>query len=196
MGDLMRITTLTIAVATAVILLAGCGGPSEEEKTAATDARKLADQREKDAAKATTLAETCHSQLGDYLKVLTETGSRLDVGMSFADYGEQVGDIAVAYDRLPIGKMDTGCTLGPGLPAESAGQAYTKAYDEWNDCISDFGCDVDSIDPSLQDYWTRANRQTLEARYQFTTLDQEAAEAKEDAEEQEKKATEAEAALE
>ena len=192
----MRLTKLVVIAIGVAAVFAGCGGASEEDKKAAVDARALAERNAKRAEEARTVADACQAQLKGYISVLSETNSRLDVGMSFADYGDQVGDISVAYDRIPIGQMEQDCLFGPGVTSEKAGQAYTDAYNVWNDCISDFGCDIDTIDPELQSEWLRASTKLAQAKQALNALRTEADEAEKAAESQSRVADEAEAALE
>jgi hypothetical protein len=117
----MRLTILFVLIGT--LALTGCGGPSEEEEKAAVDARAKAERNRDIADKALAVSESCRGQLSGYLGALTETNSRLDVGMSFADYGSQVGDNSVEYDQIPFRKMDNACVMGPGIAAEKAGNA-------------------------------------------------------------------------
>jgi hypothetical protein len=174
----------------------GCGGPSQEERQAALDSREKAERNRERADRAAVVAVTCQSQLSEYLNVLSETESRLGVGMSFADYSEQVGDASVIYDRIPFGRMTSRCIFGPGIKAEEGGNAYIDAYNAWNDCIGDFYCDIDSIDPELQDEWSKASRKLSAARASLRNLNREAADAEAAAKTQDKLADEAEAALE
>lgn len=177
-------------------LAVGCGGPSEQERQAALDAREKAEQSREKADRAAAVAVTCQNQLGAYLNVLSETGSRLGVGMSFADYSERVGDASVIYDRIPFGQMPSRCIMGPGIKAEESGNAYIDAYNVWNDCIGDFYCDIDSIDPELQTQWSKAGRKLSAARLSMRSLNQEAADIETDAKNQDRLADRAEAVLE
>jgi hypothetical protein len=188
--------TAAAFVVLAVFALTACdSGPTQEEKDAAARERTEATKLAKQADAAATLASTCRQQVGGLLKALRNTGSRLDVGMSFADYGSQVGQISVAYDRIPIGQMDLDCTMGAGVKAEKAFNSYNDAYNAWNDCIGDLYCDMDSVDPELQKNWLKADSQTRQARSALADLDADAVQARAEADQQRKKAEEAEAAL-
>lgn len=180
----------------ATLLLAGCGGPSQEERDAAKSARAKAKKLSRAAEEAAVVAVTCREEVGGLLKALRATDSRLTVGMTFADYGEQVGDISVAYDQMSIGQMDFNCVGGAGVAAEKAFNSYTKAYNTWNDCIGDLYCDTDSIQPELQKQWSRATRQIARARSALGSLEAEAAATRQVADDQKKTADRAEAALE
>jgi hypothetical protein len=106
--------------------------------------------------KAQAKADKCESQMGDLLADVRELNSRLAVGLPYDDYSRQVGSIRVSYDQVPFSQLDLDCTSGVGLPLEDALNNYVKAGNTWGDCIEDFNCDVDSIDPELQSKWTAA----------------------------------------
>lgn len=178
------------------VVVAGCGGPSQEQKDAAARERARATKLKTAAEEAAVVAVTCRQQVGGLLRALRSTESRLNVGMSFSDYGEQVGDISIGYDNMPIPRMDIDCVGGPGVAGERAFNSYRDAYNTWNSCIADYDCDTDSIDPELQRHWAKASRQTASARSSLVALETEAAEAQEAYEQQRKKAKEAEEALE
>jgi hypothetical protein len=99
-----------------------------------------------------------------FVDELQELDSRLDVGLTFAAYGEKVGDASVAYDRIPFKKLDFDCTLEVGVPAEKALNLYIEANNIWNDCVSDIYCSNDSITPKLQRKWAQATRKIRQAR--------------------------------
>ena len=98
----------------------------------------------------------CQQQLGGLMKALKEIDSRLDVGLTQSELNGYVGDASVEYDRARFGSLPTTCTLTVGVPLENALNNYIKSNNRWNSCISNFGCDVDSIDPYLQKQWAAA----------------------------------------
>lgn len=100
--------------------------------------------------------EFCKRRTAPILRELNDLGSRLDVGLAFAEYGEQVGDISVAYSRLRPGSLGSEC-LKVAVPLETAYRKYAEAYNVWNDCIGDLGCSTDSIEPQLQSKWLEAD---------------------------------------
>lgn len=102
-------------------------------------------------------ADKCKGQLGGLMSAERELQSRLAVGLSYDEYGTQVGSIRVEYDQVPFKAMDLDCTTNVGLPLEDALNAYAKAAGIWGDCIQDFNCDTDSIDPELQSRWSSAS---------------------------------------
>lgn len=192
----MKKLAVLITVLAALGLTACESGPTEEEEETAAKEQTEARQLDKQANTAAAVATSCRQNLGGFLRALQNTDSRLSVGMTFADYGSQVGQISVAYDRIPFGQMDLSCTMGPGVKAEKAFNSYTEAYNEWNECIGDLYCDMDSIDSSLQDSWAKATRQINKARSSLVDLEVKAVSARDKADAQQKKADQAEAELE
>ncbi|MDP9226835.1 MAG: hypothetical protein M3P18_23930 [Actinomycetota bacterium] len=150
---------LVLAILGAIFIAmvaSGCGGPSAAQKQAKADAaqhaRRLAAYRR------------CNAQLGPFLVALQDLGSRLDVGLSFGEYGNRVGNVKVAYDALSTGQLSYPCLSNVGVPAEAALKAYLTAYDTWNNCMSDEYCTTDSIDPDLQASWATARRKVGRAQ--------------------------------
>lgn len=192
----MKKMVIVLAVLAGLVLVAcGDSGPTEEEKNAAADERDKSVKFARQAESAAAIAVGCRQDLGGLIRALRNTGSRLDVGLTFADYSTQVGKMSIAYDRIPFNRMGIECISVPGIKAEKAFGSYSDAYDSWNDCISDLYCDMDSIDSSLQDSWSKADRLTNEARNGLSDLELGAVDARDRADQQERKAAEAEAAL-
>jgi hypothetical protein len=48
--------------------------------------------------------------------------------------------------------------------------SYVKADTVWNDCLTDFDCRTNSIDPQLQDHWADASSNIGDARSGLTSL--------------------------
>ena len=134
------------------------GAVSQEE----FDAQQAKDAEAKRVAKQA--ADKCNGQVGGLLKGLQELDSRLAVGLPYAEYSSQVGDVRVAYDRIPLRQLDPECLSQVGLPAEDAMNSYIKADTTWNDCIVQLSCDTDSIDPELQQRWNTASSKIRDAQ--------------------------------
>jgi hypothetical protein len=107
---------------------------------------------------------SCPDEVIDLVETLEDLDSRLSVGLNFAAYSERVGDAQVAYDRIDVKDLDSGCIEHVGAPAEDAMNAYIRAYNIWNDCIGDIECENDSITPDLQAEWADATGLIQEAR--------------------------------
>jgi hypothetical protein len=137
---LLRATVVACGMAALIVVASGCGGPSAAEKQAKAAAQQHA---------------KCKADIGPFLTALKDLNSRLDVGLSFQAYSDQVGNVKVAYDRVPFKQLSLPC-LKVGGPAEGALNAYISAYSVWNKCIGDTYCSTDSIDSELQGHWETA----------------------------------------
>ena len=126
------------------------------------EAQQAEERRERRVA--TQTAAECRAQLSDFMNALAELDSRLSVGLTFAEYSAQVGDVTVAYDRVPFGQLGAQCVSYVGIPTEDALNSYVKANNIWNGCITDFTCRTNSIDPQLQAEWSAAERDVSDAR--------------------------------
>ena len=148
MGSRFALVLAVVGVTLAAITASGCGGPSAAEKQAKAAA----------GAHAAHLAayRKCKTQVGPFLSALEDLNSRLDVGLSFSDYGTRVGDVRVAHDAAPFDELGAACLSVVAVPAEAAMNAYVKAYNKWNNCFNDDYCTTDSISPELQAPWGTA----------------------------------------
>jgi hypothetical protein len=151
--------------------VAACG---EDKAAKEAQARKEARQRQaaKDRAakvkarkEAQAKLSACEAELDPLVSALSELGSRLDVGLNYEEYTDQVGDLKVAYDQVDWkDQTDLDCVQGVGLPAEKALNQYTRALNTWTRCFDDIDCDNDSITPSLRKRWATASRRTDDAK--------------------------------
>ena len=164
-----------VLMATLAMSAVGCGGKSDEEKRAEAreEARQEAAERRAEARrKARAEYQRCDRNIGNLLSALQELDSRLDVGLSYDEYTTEVADVKVVYDRIAfdqLGGKHVDC-LTAALPAEKGLNQYTRAAGIWGDCIEDFGCDTDSIEPDLQSHWSRASRLSDRARSQLEAI--------------------------
>lgn len=142
------------------LIACGDSGPSDAERRAAAAKKAKAKAR----AQAQARSEKCRDQLSGLLAGLKELESRIQIGMSYDEYTDQVADVNVAYNQVPFGQLDFGCVSKTGMPAEEALNSYADAADTWSECFSDFDCSLDSIDPELQKDWNRAGSQLDDAQ--------------------------------
>lgn len=133
----------------------GAESQAEYDQQKADEAAAEAAQQAK-LEKAQALAKQCEGQLNDLIDAEEELNSRLSVGVPFADYSQLVGSVRVAYDQVGFIHLKPDCLLQVGSPLEDALNSFAKAGSQWNDCIQDFDCAVDSIDPDLQKQWSAA----------------------------------------
>lgn len=176
----MRVTSRWLIVSTglvAAIVASGCGGDDAEEtcvseitgvevpcnrNIAVSEAEYAELKAEEEAeraeaeARAERLASECDRQLGEFLELIGDLDSRLSVGLAYQDYSTRVGDVLSEYDRIEFKALGLECGTTVGIPAENAMRHYVNAHDTWGDCVADFDCDTDSIDPELQRHWATA----------------------------------------
>ena len=155
------------------LLVAACGTDEKAERAAA-QARAEQQERdkkrralEKQAREAEDTAATCKEEMGPLVDALGELDSRLNVGLNYDEYTDQVGDLRVEYDRVDFGGSDPkqlDCLTTVGLPAEEAMNEYAKAAGTWDECFDDINCDNDSIQPELQRRWSSASRKANRAQ--------------------------------
>jgi hypothetical protein len=147
-----------VAIAGLVLLalIAGCGegGPSDQELREAAERREKAEERKAEEL-ASARAEECTEQLGGFLESLEELGSRLEVGLNYDEYFDELGNIQVAYNRLPIDDLHPRCLGRVGVPGEASFQAYLDAGEIWEECFEALTCE-EGVDPGVQDEWTSA----------------------------------------
>lgn len=117
------------------------------------------EQAEADAlAAAQDTLRQCRRQIGPFQDALETVDARLDVGLTQAQLSDLVGDASVAYNRIDIDALGTGNCLSAAAKLEGAFNAYAGSVSTWDDCIFDYGCDVDGIDPQLQTAWLKSSR--------------------------------------
>ena len=169
--------TLLLALS---IIAAGCGRPSDAERVKARHLQATylergvsAFERKQSLAQAKAASVQCDSQVGPLVTALDDLNGRLDVGLTFDQYDEKLGDVWVAYDKIVWGTLGSKskCVLA-GVHAENALNNYSDAYNIWKDCLGDMNCDLDSIDPSRQAKWTPASRQIQKMHEDFASVGQ------------------------
>jgi hypothetical protein len=111
----------------------------------------------------------CKRQSREWMSVMQEIDSRLDVGLSFQDYSSKVGDMSVAYQRVRFGQLSSSCVAALVL-LEKAHNKYVSAYNKWNDCIGDFGCSLDDIEGDMQIDWLVATNHLAKGRRKLNDL--------------------------
>ncbi|HEX5621956.1 MAG TPA: hypothetical protein VFX51_26250 [Solirubrobacteraceae bacterium] len=192
-------TRLTPLLLTALLAgaLVGCGTDKQTDdgqaaKLAAKDREKAA-QRQADlkeaqqvADDAQAAADACQGQMNRLLQRTRALDSRLDIGLTYDEYGDKVADLKVAYDNIDFDVSgDDGsftCLSSVGVPLENALNQYVSAYRTWNTCFDDLDCDTDSISPDLQAKWSKATRNVSRASAGLKKLNREVERAQEEVE--------------
>lgn len=149
-----------VAVACALMCaIAACGTDEEAERERAEAEEQVAELSEEIEELRAKLNEgqDCEEQLEELNTTLTDLKSELTVGMSFSDYSRTVREASVAYGRIDVAELSDDCRTEVGIPLEDAFNRHIKAEDLWGDCIDDYTCDTDSIDPRLQRLWGQAS---------------------------------------
>jgi hypothetical protein len=156
-----------------VFLLAACGTRSPAGGEASPAPSPTASPSPTiDPAQEAALADQakCEETLEPLLEALEELDARLDVGLVFQDYTNQVGDVSVEYNQVRFGALSFDCVTDVGIPLENALNAYIRADNRWNQCIGNFGCDIDSIEPELQRQWREASQEIRMGRHGLRDL--------------------------
>jgi hypothetical protein len=191
-----RNMAIIAAVTAVVILLGGSAGTvallNHRADVAAQNRQEAADReaaakaaaerqaaKEKAAEKAREAAataarektyDTCVDQLDPLVSAMSTVDARLDVGLSQSEFSDLVGSASIAYSRIDVKKLKGNC-LSAGAKLESGFNAYRRVATAWNDCIYDTYCDMDSIDPMMQDNWSAASQAIDRAKTLIHTLD-------------------------
>lgn len=139
---------------------------AEEKAKAEQEARKAAARARQQAS-----FDACTGQLHPLMNALSVVDARLDVGLSQSEFADYVGKASVAYSRIDIDALGKGACLSAGAKLEAALNSYIKVNSAWNDCIYDYYCDVDSIDPMMQEGWSAASRSIKRAKNDVASLD-------------------------
>lgn len=136
-----------------VLILPGCG---DEGSAAAGSGTAQPRRAEKSVAAPT---RTCRPQLHGLLDSMDGLRQRLAVGLSYADYLHAVRAARAAYDGVPVDRLELGCLVAVGTPAERALNRYADAANTWGDCLAHVSCDSESVEPKLQHKWALASDQ-------------------------------------
>ncbi len=90
----------------------------------------------------------------------------MNVGLTYAQFGERLGDISVSYadavDVANAGDLDGRC-LYVAIRGEKAFNLYLKAQRVWRACINDFNCSNAEIEPRLHKIWAKASKRVNQA---------------------------------
>jgi hypothetical protein len=160
----MRVLTAIAAMALATALVAcGDSGPTAEEKREAAERKERALEK-KEEERVLAEAAKCEGQLGPFLESLEELEARLEVGLNYDEYFDEIGTVQVAYNRIPINQLSEKCLTKVGLPSEEAFNAYREAAVIWEECFEDLSCETSSVDPKIQQEWASAGRSATRAR--------------------------------
>jgi hypothetical protein len=113
----------------------------------------------------------CRRQIFPLLDALQIVDARLNVGLSQSELSNLVGTASVAYERINPRDLGEGDCLSSGAKLETALNAYRRSVSSWSDCIFEYSCDLDDIDPQLQRAWSSAGRAVERAENLLERLD-------------------------
>ena len=130
----------------AAFIVVGCGGSSDDPTTTTVD-----------------YEAQCETSLDEFLTSLETLDSKLDIGLSFNQYNNEVGKIKVVYDQIDIDAIDDTCLSEVGYYAEKAFRLYYKAGLAWEALAPE------SITSAL---WTDAHRLIETANSNLETLNE------------------------
>jgi hypothetical protein len=161
----------------------GCGSTGKSATTAVdtTAQERAREQREEERREAAEREqqqadyEACRKRLGPLQRKLETLGSRLAVGLNFERYGTAVADARVVYDRIDFEELSEvpDCVFEVGISLERALNQFARAHGTWAACFEDWDCDMDSIDPKLQEKWASAGRSLEKARDNLDAMEPE-----------------------
>lgn len=149
-------------------LFAGCGGATATPVPTGPTPKPTASPKPTPSPPPT-ISQSCADELEGLLESLEELDGRLDVGLTYVAYGERVGDVSVAYNRVDLEAvkgMGLDC-VSTGALLENAFNEYIKAHNAWRDCFDRTGCTNDSVKPTLQAHWATATQKIDAARATF-----------------------------
>ena len=140
------------ALASLALILSACGvesTPVAGKAEGRTDAGGA-------AARATAKAP-CRRRLRPFLASLDALREDLAVGLSYDGYMRELRDARDAHKRIRAERLQLGCLLAAGAPAERALNRYVDAANSWGRCLATVACEIASIEARLQSRWGRAS---------------------------------------
>lgn len=179
-----RIMIILVLTAVLVILSGGATAGAliwrnqQEAAQRAADAAERREAREREEAReaeryaaAAEEHQACTRQLRGLMNALQVVDSRLDVGLTQSELSDLVGKASVAYGRITPEELEGDC-LSAGAKLESAFNKYNVTVSDWNECIFDYSCDVDSeVLPGMRRAWSQASRAIERAERLMSRLD-------------------------
>jgi len=108
-------------------------------------------------AGASPATSTCRTQLHGLLGSMDDLRGKLAVGLSYGAYLHEVKAAQGTYDRVPVDRLQLGCLVKVGTPAERALNLYLDAANTWGECLTNASCDSESVEPKLQRSWALAS---------------------------------------
>ena len=149
----MRLSQAAIvgAMLSLALVLPACGAES-------TPGAGAVDAAAPGSARAGDGGATCRSQLRPFVAALGSLREDLAAGLSYDQYMSELRGARDAHRSIRAGRLQLGCLVAAGTPAERAVDRYTEAANAWGECLATAGCETASIEPRLQREWARASK--------------------------------------
>jgi cell division protein FtsB len=112
----------------------------------------------------------CVAEMTPLMDELGAIDAKLDVGQSVGEFGDAVADASVVYSRIDADELSAEC-VPVGVELESALNKYISVASTWDDCVYDYDCSTDSIQPQMQRKWAAASRQIEKAETALDNLE-------------------------
>jgi hypothetical protein len=100
----------------------------------------------------------CRSQLRPFVVALAGLRTDLAAGLSYDQYLGELRGARAAYRRIRADRLQLGCLVVAGAPAERAVDRYIEAANAWGRCLATAVCETASVEPRLQREWARASK--------------------------------------
>jgi len=148
----MRLSQAAIvgALASLALVLSACGAEGTSVAGKAVPAAGGASARDATMA-------PCGRQLRPLLASLDALREDLAVGLSYDAYMRELRGVRAAHKRIRAERLQLGCLVVAGAPAERALNRYVDAANSWGECLATAACEIASIEARLQSRWARAS---------------------------------------
>ncbi|HEX7245957.1 MAG TPA: hypothetical protein VF245_10360 [Solirubrobacterales bacterium] len=101
---------------------------------------------------------TCAGQLRPLVTAMNTLRTDLAAGLSYDQYLSELRRVRGAHRRIRADRLQLGCLVAAGAPAERAVNRYIEAANAWGECLATAACETASIEPKLQAEWARASK--------------------------------------
>jgi len=149
-----RQATIAGAAVSLALALGACGaqsGPSEGTVDAAAPPGAARGARARGDA-------TCRGRLRPLLLAMGTLRTDLAAGLSYDQYASELRRVRGAHRRIRAERLQLGCLVAAGAPAERALNRYIAAANAWGECLATAACETASIEPRLQAEWAWASK--------------------------------------
>lgn len=142
-----------------LVVLSGCGddgaATAQKEPVATTTAQTRSEAQ---------ASPRCSAQLGGFIDALDGLRRQLAVGLTYAEYLEEVRRLRRVYRDVPVEQLGVGCMVVAGTPGEQAFNHYIEAVNAWGECLATAGCETESVEPELKRGWELASERLSAAQ--------------------------------